>query len=300
MTTTPLETIRAMLRARRDAAAPLAARRAGMDGFGASIPVPAGVAITAIEVAPGLSAERIGTGAGAGSPGRAILYVHGGAYVAGSPQSHRPLGVALARGTGIDVIMLDYRLAPEHAFPAAVDDVAAALAALRAAGEVVLVGDSAGGGAALAATTRLAAAGQPLPSAIALISPWLDLTLAGTSHAERGDRDPFLTTVGLAADAATYLAGADPRHPEASPLRTDLAGLPPLLVQVGSEEILFDDSQDLATRARAAGVAVRLSVWDGMFHVWHAFAGMIPEGDAAIAELIEFIGGVLPRNGTQP
>lgn len=289
---TALDGIRAALRARRDTPAPLAARRQGMDDFGLAVPVPAGIAIAAVEIAPGLHADRIT--AGSASSGT-ILYVHGGAYVAGSPRSHRPLGVALALATGAAVLMLDYRLAPEHVFPAAVDDVATALSHL-ATGPVVLAGDSAGGGAALAAATRLAAGGHPLPRAIALISPWLDLELTGASHRDRAAADPFLTSAGLAADAATYLAGTDPRHPEASPLGAALAGLPPLLIQVGSDEILFDDAQALAVAARAAGVGVQLSVAETMFHVWHAFAGVLPQADAAIAELADFLRAALNKD----
>lgn len=293
-----LDDIRALLRARREAPVSLAERRAGMDAFGLQAPLPEGVSATSIELAPGLRAERIGSAAT--QAGRTILHIHGGAYVAGSPRSHRPLGVRLHQQTGAEVLLLDYRLAPEHPFPAAIDDVDKALGLLLAdpAARLVLTGDSAGGGAALAAVQRRRDRGDRLPQGLALVSPWLDLTLSGPSHAGRAADDPFLTTAGLARDAATYLAGADAADPRASPLLGSHHGLPPTLVQVGDAEILLDDARRFAERARLAESAVTLTVWQDMFHVWHAFAGLIPQADSATQDLARFALDILERAET--
>jgi acetyl esterase/lipase len=186
------------------------------------------------------------------------------------------------------VVVLDYRLAPEDPFPAAVDDAVAAWRSLT--GErLTLAGDSAGGGLALATAVALRDAGDPLPARLALISPWTDLTCSSRSFSERVDRDPECDPT-LADAARVYLSGTDPRSPLASPLFADLAGLPPTLIQVGTEEILFDDSARLADALRDAGVEAELEVGEDLTHVYHAFP-VVPEAADAVARLGAFLRG---------
>lgn len=283
-----LEAIRDQLRSRRAGLGDLIQRRQSMDDFGASRPEPAGSSRASIDLGNGLTADRL-TGPGSRTA-RKILYVHGGAYISGSATSHRPMGHALVAGTQSIVTMLNYRLAPEHPFPAAAQDVATGFEAMAAeGGAYIVVGDSAGAGAALAGFILARDNGIPLPRAIVCISPWVDLTLAHDSHVRRADSDPMLTLDGLKCAAELYLSGTAATHPLASPLLADLSGLPPLLIQVGTDEILFDDATALAGRARSFGGPVRISTWDGMFHVWHAFLGMLPEADRAIVEICDFI-----------
>jgi acetyl esterase/lipase len=209
------------------------------------------------------------------APGRTVLYLHGGGFTVGSPATHRALATHLAAATGATVHLLDYRLAPEHPFPAALDDAYAAYRALldRGAepGRTALAGDSAGGWLALSLALRLRDQGDPLPAVLGLISPWLDLDAA------RADSDPMLQPGWLRQCAAGYGPGAT-----AAPLAADLAGLPPLVVQVGSEEVLLDDAVALARRARAAGVPVDLRRLDGLWHVAHASAGLVGGSTAAV------------------
>jgi acetyl esterase/lipase len=216
----------------------------------------------------------------------AILYLHGGAYVLGSPHGCRSLASAIAAETGMRVLLLGYRLAPEHPFPAAVDDARAAYRWLLAQGlapqQVVVAGDSAGGGLTMALLLALRDEGQPLPAAAICLSPWVDLLADGGSRVGKAKSDYVLTMADLHRSAALYLAGADARMPLASPLYGDFAGLPPLLIQVGSDEILLDDGTRLADKARAAGVDVSLEVWPGMFHVWQMVSIFVPEGRRAI------------------
>jgi len=214
-----------------------------------------------------------------------LLYLHGGGYCIGSLKTHRGLATDLSRAGAVRVLLLDYRLGPEHPFPAAVDDAVAAYRTLLdsglAARQIAVGGDSAGGG--LTAATLLAGrdAGLPPPAAGVLLSPWLDLTLSGESMDGKASLDPLVQRAPLQRMADAYLAGADPRTPLASPLFADLAGLPPLLVHVGSAETLLDDATRFTTRARAADVDVTLDVWDDMIHVWHAFGFILPEARAA-------------------
>jgi acetyl esterase/lipase len=219
-------------------------------------------------------------------PGRAIVYFHGGGYATGTLESARALSSHLARATRARLLAVDYRLAPEHPFPAAVDDAVTAYRYVIAAGHapeaVVLCGDSSGGGLALATLVALRDLGDPLPATAIGLSPWTDLTLSGTSLQSNADADPMVSASTLALMADAYLGDVDPRTPTASPLFADLAGLPPLLLQVGSDEMLRDDTTRFAERAGAAGVDVTLEMWDNVFHVWHSFADLLPEARDAI------------------
>jgi acetyl esterase/lipase len=192
------------------------------------------------------------------------------------------------------VLAINYRLAPEHRFPAPVDDAMAAYRWMLAEGlrpeDIVFAGDSAGGNLALAAMLGLRERGLPLPAAGVLMSPWNDLAATGASYVSRADADPIHQRPMILALAKNYLGeGGDPRHPLASPLHADLAGLPPLLIQVGDRETVRDDSAMFADKARAAGVDVELQVWDGMIHVFQMFAAELAEGFQAIASIAEFI-----------
>ena len=221
-----------------------------------------------------------------------FLYFHGGGYAIGSPVSHRHLVAALAAASNTRAVAPDYRLAPEHPFPAAVDDALASYGGLLDAGaapaSIVVGGDSAGGGLTVATLLAIRDAGLPLPAAGVCISPWADLTGEAESYRTHADRDPLVFGEDINRWGGAYLAGADPRTPLASPLHADLSGLPPLLVQVGSEEVLLDDSRGLARRCEAAGVEATLEVWDDMIHVWHWFGEYLDEAAKAVARIGEF------------
>ena len=222
----------------------------------------------------------------------AIVYLHGGGYVMGSLDTHRGHCARISQATRARVLNVDYRLGPEHPHPAAVEDAVAAVRFARASGvapeRTAIAGDSAGGGLTLATLVALRDAGDPLPAAGLCISPWTDLALSGDTIATKAADDPMVRAADLARMADAYLAGRDPKTPLASPLYADLAGLPPLLLQVGSAEILLDDAVRVAARARAAGVDAELRVWPDMIHVWHAFAQILPEGQQAVEEMAAF------------
>lgn len=274
---------------------PLAERRPRVDWITRTLLLPAQRIERESGTLGGVGADRLRP---AGSrPVRRVLYLHGGAYVFGSPATHRPLTGRLARSADAEVVAIDYRLAPEHPFPAAVDDALAAYRALLAevpASAIVVAGDSAGGGLSLALALSIRDAGLPPPAALALLSPWTDLTLSGASHRERAARERLLTTATLAADARAYAGSADLATPRLSPLFADLRGLPPMLIQVGGEEILFDDSRRLADAAAAAGVPAQLVVYEGLWHVWQLFGGALPEADRAIEALGRFVRDATP------
>ncbi len=228
-----------------------------------------------------------------GGAGGTLLYLHGGGYFACSTLTHRPITAGFAL-RGLQVFAPEYRLAPEHPFPAAIDDAVAAYRGLLAsgipAGELTIAGDSAGGGLTLAALLSLRDAGDPLPAAAMLFSPWTDLAGTGESLVSNDKRDAMFNGDGIATAALPYLAGADPRNPLASPLYAELHGLPPLLIHAGSYEVLLDDSTRLAARARAAGTQVTLRTWPVVPHVWPLFT-FLPEAreslDAAARFLVE-------------
>jgi len=247
---------------------------------------PAGTTVEALD-AGGVAAERVrAPGAGAG---RHVLYLHGGAHAVGSARLYRDLAWRLSAACDAQVLCLDHRLAPEHPFPAALEDALAAWRWLGAGGAradaCLVAGDSSGGGLALALLLALRDHGEPLPAAAACLSPWSDLTVSGHSVRANARSDPFLHAPLLAPVAALYLDGHDPTDPLASPLLGDLRGLPPLLVHAAAGEILLDDSTRLAARARAAGVEVKLEVHAGVPHAWHVFAPLLPESRAAIGAL---------------
>lgn len=214
---------------------------------------------------------------------RVILYCHGGGYTSGGLGFSKVLASKLTRATGLDVLAFDYRLAPEHPYPAAVEDAQAAWDHLMRLGfgarDVVLAGDSAGGNMALVLCLRLRAEGRMLPGALLLMSPWTDMTCSGESLTGRADIDPVLTPEYIYAVREAYAGGLDPAQPELSPLLADLAGLPPTLIQVGTHEILFSDAERLAERMKEAGTECRLEVWEGM---WHDFQ-MYPSKSASQA-----------------
>lgn len=275
----------------------LAQMRANMERGAEATPLPSDVKIAPVS-ANGVSAEWvIAPGA---RDDRALVYVHGGGYAMGSLATHRALCARLSRLARMRVLNVAYRLAPEHPHPAAVEDAVAALRWLYAQGfapsRVAIGGDSAGGGLTLATLLALRDAGGPLPAAGVCISPWTDLSASGDSIRTKASVDPMVTEGPLRQMAAAYLGGKDPRTPLASPLFADLRGLPPLLVQVGEAELLLDDATRLASRARDAGVDVTLEVWEGMFHVWHAFADMLPEAAHACERIAAWLE---PRLSTQ-
>ena len=219
-----------------------------------------------------------------------LLYLHGGGYFACSPQTHRPITAKFAQG-GLAVFSPDYRLAPEHPFPAAVDDAVAAYRGLIASGiapaSLTVAGDSAGGGLALAMLVSLRDAGDPLPAAAMLFSPWTDLAGTGDSVRTNRIRDAMFPGQGMERAVEPYLAGMDPRNPLASPLYAELHGLPPLLLHVGSWEILLDDSRRVVERARAAGTQATLETWPVVPHVWQLFP--MPEAGQSMRKAAAFL-----------
>lgn len=223
---------------------------------------------------------------------RSILYFHGGGYALGSSRAHAEMASWIARAAQARVFVLDYRRAPEYRFPAALEDALLAYRWMVSSGDphtIAVGGDSAGGGLTLALLTSLRDRGEPLPSCAICISPWVDLQMTGESIVSKAGLDPLLTREGLQQFADWYLGGQDARNPLVSPLHADLQGLPPLLIQVGTSEILLDDALRLTERARAAGVKVTLTEYEDMPHVWHVFASFLPEGREAGREIGEFV-----------
>jgi acetyl esterase/lipase len=263
--------------------------RANMESMTSLMPLPPDVATEAVS-ANGVPAEWVWVPAA--SAERVVLYVHGGAYVIGSLNTHRDLAGRISRASGARVLNVDYRLAPEHPHPAAVDDATAAYRWLIANGHapnrLAIAGDSAGGGLTVATLVALRDAGDPLPAAAVCLSPWVDLEGIGESMASRAHLDPMVQKDHLLRMAKLYLGDLHPRTPLAAPLYADLSGLPPMLIQVGTAETLLDDANRIAERARKAGVDVTLDVWEDMIHVFQAFAPMLPEGQQAIEQIGEF------------
>ena len=224
---------------------------------------------------------------------RHILYLHGGGYVSGSPVLYRDFIWRIATAARARVTILDHRLAPEHPFPAALDDVVTAYRRLLKNGadprRTAIMGESSGGGLVFSALLRLRDEGSPLPAAAVALSPWTDLALTGESLRRNAEADPMIRSNEGPRLASYYLAGADPRTPYASPLYGDPTGLPPALIQVGSDEVLLDDSVRMAERMRAAGCEVELEIWPRMPHAWHVWARIMPEARAAIARIGAYV-----------
>jgi acetyl esterase/lipase len=241
--------------------------------------------------AGGVSADRVITRAS--RPNRHVLYLHGGAYRLGAPSTYRHFTWRIASAAQAQVLVIDYRLAPEHPFPAALEDAVSYYCWLLAEGadprQIAVIGDSAGGGLALALLLKLRDSGLPLPAAAVVLSPWTDLALTGASLTLNAKFDAMVHAEDVPKFAADYLAGADPRHPYASPLYGDPTGLPPTLIQVGSEEILRDDAVRMAETMQRARCQAELQIWPRMPHVWHLFAPILPEAREAIAEISKFL-----------
>jgi acetyl esterase/lipase len=251
---------------------------------------PADVTAVAVD-AGGVAGEQIATPISADD--RHVLYLHGGGFVAGSPSLYRDLTWRIASRARARVLCIDYRLAPEHPYPAALDDAVTAYRWMLAQGvspkRLGVMGDSAGGGLALALLLRLRDEGITLPAAAVALSPWTDMTLTAPSYRLNAESEVMLKPNDAPRLAAWYLAGADPYTPHASPLYGDPSGLPPTLIQVGSEEILRDDAVRMADHMRAAGCDVQLEVWPRMPHVWPFFARILPEGREALARIGVFL-----------
>jgi monoterpene epsilon-lactone hydrolase len=250
--------------------------------------VPASIRVSPSQVG-GVSGEWV---EGSAATKTVLLYLHGGGYFACSAQSHRPITVGFALH-GFRVLAPDYRLAPENQFPAAVDDAVAAYRGLLDAGQspgsIVVAGDSAGGGLTLSLLLALREAGTPLPGGAALFSPWTDLAATGDSVRTNADRCAMFNGPDIGPSARYYLGATDPLNPLASPLYADLKGLPPLLIHVGEDEVLRDDSTRLAERAREAGVRVELKVWPVVPHAWQLAPHVIPEARQSLRESATFL-----------
>jgi len=271
----------------------LADARAKFSAMERSVPPPARGTVTVRVDAGGVAADRITRPASLS--GRHLLYLHGGGYRVGSPAIYRHLTWRFADAARASVLIIAYRLAPEHPFPAALNDAFAAYRWLLGDGakEIVVMGDSAGGGLTLALLMKLRDEGLRLPEAAVALSPWTDLALTGGSLAANAASDPMLNAGDMPAVAADYLAGADPRHPYASPLYGDPSGLPPVLIQVGSDEVLRDDAVRMAEKLRAANPLSELQIWPLMPHVWQAYAPVLPEARAAVADIGQFVRRIL-------
>jgi len=263
---------------------PWSERRAGIDAMGAAVP-PSESCVVEPMTLGGVAAEKIAPSNALAD--RTIFYLHGGGYCLGGCASHRTMVARMAEAAQATAFVVDYRLAPEHPFPAAHDDALSAWRALLALGRdparTVIAGDSAGGGLSVACAVAARDAGLPLPAGLHLISPWVNLTNASPAYAAKAQTDFIITQQGIDEFAAGYLGDGDRRTPRASPLFADLAGLPPMLIQVGSEEVLLSDSTQLAEAAGLARVDVTLRIWPDMVHIWPFFA-MISAGGRAIEE----------------
>jgi epsilon-lactone hydrolase len=255
---------------------------------------PRGTETTTVAVG-GVPASRIATPAS--RPDRHILYLHGGSYVCGFPALYRDLTWRLATLCRARVTCIDYRLAPEHPLPAALDDALAAYRGLLGEGvdarHIAVMGDSAGGGLTLATMLRLRDEGVALPAAASVVSPWTDLALTGESFRLNAAIDPLIPVELAPRVVELCLAGADPCHPAVSPLYGDPTGLPPTLIQVGGDDVLRDDAVRMADKMRAAGCDVEIEIWPQMWHVWHMLARVMPEARAAIDRIGAFVGAKL-------
>ena len=264
-------------------------QRALLDATLGPLPLADGVDVEPVEV-HGRRAEWLRP---PDASGHALLYLHGGGYRIGSIDAYRALASQVAAALGAPVLTFDYRLAPEHPFPAAVDDAVGAVGWLVDAGiapeRLAIAGDSAGGGLTVATLVALRDRGRSQPGAAAALSPWADLTVTADSYHRNASHDPYFGAEAAAVSVADYLAGHDPADPLASPALADLAGIAPLLVQASTDEVLTDDALRLADAAARGRVELVLELWPEMTHVWHAMAPMVPESTEAIARVAAFV-----------
>lgn len=267
----------------------LEVRRQNMDALGDNMPMAAGASAEPVELGGvrGLKVVPAET-----SANRTLLYFHGGGYLIGSSKSHAPVVSELATRTKTTAYSMDYRLAPEAPFPAAPEDGLASYRGLIDMGidpsSIVIAGDSAGGGLTMATALKIKEAGLPQPAALMTISPWVNMACDGWAFSVMDGRDPMITYEGLSDMAANYLNGGDVADPIASPIHADLSGLPPTLIQVGSEEALLSDSTTLAERAGAAKVDVTLEIWPGMIHVFQVFHALLTDARRALDRMADW------------
>ncbi len=281
-----------MLRSREASATTptVAEQRAGYEAMTAASPLVEGTTVEKT-TAGGVPCEFV-VAPGA-DPSRVVVYLHGGGYVIGSAASHRELASRVSAATGARVLTVDYRLAPEHPFPAAVEDATFAYQSLIESGyapsRLAIGGDSAGGGLTAATLLSIRDRGLPQPACAVLISPWTDLTMSGPSITDRAAMDPIVADAGIQSMAADYLGGQDAKSPLASPLFADLTGLPPLLIQVGTFEILYDDATRFHEAALRAGIESAFEPYEGQVHVFQQFGPGLPESVAALASIGTFV-----------
>ena len=266
-------------------------RRARLDEVGAVWPVAKDIALESVDAGGAPAEFSLAPG---GDPAKVLLFFHGGGYCSGSIVSHRRMVTEAGRACGVRTLAVGYRLAPEHPFPAALDDAIGAWRYLRGtgieAGKILVGGDSAGAGLTLALIQQLRAAGEALPACGWLVSPWTDLTMSGATLSAMDADDPLIHKGYLEELAAAYVpAGMDRKDPRLSPLFANLAGLPPLLVQVGSEETLLADATRFAEAAGAARVPVALEIWPDMIHAWPLWNARLEAGRRALAHLGAFV-----------
>jgi epsilon-lactone hydrolase len=274
----------------------IAQRRRDIDARGLAYGLPPDITVETIDV-NGIRSEWTATPDA--DPGKVVLYLHGGGYVIGSLDSHRHLVAEVGRAARARTLAIDYRLAPEHPFPAAVDDALAAYRFLLSVGVpstgITIAGDSAGGGLVVATMAAIRDAGLPQPACGWPISPWVDMEAIGNSMISKAAIDPTVQKAGILDMAKQYLNGADPRSPHAAPIYADLRGLAPLLIQVGAAETLLDDAVRLAQVAGAADVPVDLQIWPEMIHVWHIYHPELSAARRAIASGGEFAKAMTSR-----
>lgn len=291
-----VEVLRAMLAESGLTGGSILERRAAMDAASEASPAPEGTQVEQSDLG-GVATEWLVPDSLAGDAASApvVVHLHGGGYCMGGHDTHRGFAGRLALAAQARVAVPDYRLAPEHPFPAALEDAVAAVTAVLEGdpgpGRVAVSGDSAGGGLALATMLELRGRGAPMPAAAVLVSPWADLTQSAESHTRLDGLDPLLVRADLDQMAEAYLAGHDARDPRVSPVRAkDLAGLPPLCIEVGDQEVLLDDSTTVAALARRSGIDVSLTVWPELTHDFQIFPPeLIPESDRSIEAMGRFI-----------
>lgn len=233
-----------------------------------------------------------------------LIYIHGGGFTTGSCKTHRELAARFSLASGIPVLLVDYRLAPEHPYPAGIEDVLQVYHSLLHSGmqpeQIAIGGDSAGAQMVLSTLLRLRLAGEPLPAAVALLSPWLDLGMIGESMQSRAKLDPLVSHKALQSAAHHYIGSQDSSDPFISPVNADLHGFPPIFIQIGDHEVLLSDATRLADKAKAAGVDMVLEVWPEMWHVWQGWAATLPEGQQAIDRIGQYLREKLSRGGISP